>query len=117
MITPIGNLRVFLVAEPVDFRKGMDGLAGVIASAFGHDPYDGSIYVFRSRRANRLKLIAWDGTGMILLSKRLDAARFVWPRPSAEGISLTRVQFDALFQGVDWRKIAAAAAPRKPSFI
>lgn len=37
MITPIGNLRVFLVAEPVDFRKGMDGLAGVIASAFGHD--------------------------------------------------------------------------------
>lgn len=117
MITPAGNLRVFLVAEPVDFRKGMDGLAGVVASAFGHDPYDGSIYVFRSRRADRLKLIVWDGTGTILLTKRLDGGRFIWPKPSVRGITLTRVQFDALFQGVDWREIAAAAAPRKPSFI
>lgn len=95
----------------------MDGLAGFVAGGFGHDPYDGSIYVFRSRRADRLELIVWDGTGTTLLTKRLDGGKFVWPKQDAGGITLTRVQFDALFQGVDWRKIAAAAEARKPSFI
>lgn len=116
MITPAGNLRIFLVTEPVDFRKGMDGLVAHVANLFGHDPYDGSIYVFRSRRADRLKLIVWDGTGTILLTKRLDGSRFVWPKPHPDGTTLTRVQFDALFEGIDWRNLSATTA-RKPSFI
>ena len=71
MITPAGNFRIFLVTQPVDFRKGMDGLAGHVAEHFDRDPFDGAIYVFRSRRADRLKMIVWDGTGLVLVMKRL----------------------------------------------
>lgn len=116
MITPAGNLRVFLVTQPVDFRKGMDGLAGHLVTEFRPDPFDGSIYVFRSRRADRLKLIIWDGTGLILLAKQLNGTRFVWLKPGPAGMTLTRVQYDALFEGIDWRGVAAATLS-KPSFI
>jgi len=77
MITHPGNFRIFLAAEPVDFRKGMDGLAAIIANNFELDPFCGAIYVFRSRRADRLKLIVWDGTGLVLITKRLERKRFV----------------------------------------
>lgn len=46
ILTPAGHLRIFLLPQPVDFRKGLDGLAGVVATSLGHDPFDGSIYVF-----------------------------------------------------------------------
>ena len=53
MITPAGNFRVFLATEPVDFRKGMDGLTGYVAAQFDLEPFDGAIYVFPSCRADR----------------------------------------------------------------
>ncbi len=65
MINPSGNFRVFLAAEPVDFRKGMDGLAGYVAAHFDLDPFDGAIYVFRPRRADCLMMIAWDHRGAV----------------------------------------------------
>ncbi|MDT8328313.1 MAG: IS66 family insertion sequence element accessory protein TnpB [Roseovarius sp.] len=116
MITPAGNFRVFLAAEPVDFRKGMDGLAGYVASHFDLDPFDGAIYVFRSRRADRLKMIIWDGTGLVLIMKRLNGKRFIWPKPQSGPINLTKVQLDALFEGIDWRNITSSQT-RKPSII
>ncbi|WP_170162156.1 IS66 family insertion sequence element accessory protein TnpB [Paracoccus siganidrum] len=116
MITPAGNFRVFLATEPVDFRKGMDGLAGYIAHQFDLDPFNGAIYVFRSKRADRLKMIVWDGTGLVLIVKRLRKKRFIWPKSQPGPITLTKVQLDALFDGINWQ---AVAAPRieKPSVI
>ncbi|SEO34572.1 transposase [Pseudorhodobacter antarcticus] len=116
MITPAGNFRIFLVTQPVDFRKGMDGLAGHVAEHFDRDPFDGAIYVFRSRRADRLKMIVWDGTGLVLVMKRLNGTQFIWPKPGSEPITLSRVQFDALFEGIDWRNVATSVV-RKPSII
>ncbi|WP_458792303.1 IS66 family insertion sequence element accessory protein TnpB [Yoonia sp. MH D7] len=116
MITPSGNFRVFLAAEPVDFRKGMDGLAGYVAAHFDLDPFDGAIYVFRSRRADRLKMIVWDGTGLVLIMKRLNGKRFVWPKPQSGPVILTKMQLDALFEGIDWRNIRSSKT-RKPSII
>ncbi|WP_232520794.1 IS66 family insertion sequence element accessory protein TnpB [Rhodobacter sp. CZR27] len=75
---PGGNFRIFLATQPIDFRKGMDGLAAHIANSFDRDPFDGAIYVFRSRRADRLKLIYWDGTGLVLILKRIAASFAQW---------------------------------------
>ena len=72
MIIPSGNFRIFVATEPVDFRKGMDWLVARIANSFNLNPYGGAIWVFRSRRADRLKLIVWDGTGLVLVMKRLN---------------------------------------------
>lgn len=82
----------------------------------GHDPFDRSIYVFRSKRADRLKLIVWDGSGAVLLAKRLDGTKFVWPKRGQQKITLTRVQFEALLGGIDWQKIAAPSVKR-PAFV
>lgn len=116
MITPAGSFRVFLDPRPVDFRKGMDGLAGYVAAHLDRDPFDEAIYVFRSRRADRLKMIVWDGTGLMLIMKRLNSKRFVWPKANAGRITLTKMQFGALFEGIDWQDITASET-RKPSII
>jgi hypothetical protein len=64
-------------------RKGMDGLAALVRESLGGDPYSGVIYVFRAKRADRVKLLLWDGTGLVLVAKRLEKSSFRWPRISA----------------------------------
>ena len=69
MIVPPTNVRVLIATKPVDFRKGMDGLAAYVQEALKIDPFSGVIYVFRAKRADRVKLLFWDGTGVCLLTK------------------------------------------------
>ncbi|TWA76990.1 IS66 Orf2 like protein [Azospirillum brasilense] len=68
MIGIEGAVRVLVAAKPVDFRKGMDGLAALVQQQLGADPFSGVVYVFRSRRADRVKLLHWDGTGLVVLA-------------------------------------------------
>ena len=77
--------KVFVATRPVDFRKGIDGLALAVQEMFGQDPFCGAVFVFRSKRADRLKLLVWDQTGMVLVHKRLEGGRFVWPRVRGTG--------------------------------
>ena len=74
MITVPAGFQVLVATRPVDFRKGADGLAALVQETLGHDPFCGTIYVFRSRRADRVKLLAWDGSGLILAWKRWSTA-------------------------------------------
>lgn len=64
MILPLSGFRIFLAARPVDFRKDMDGLAAHVANSFDLEPFSGAIHLFRPRRADRLKLLGWHGTGL-----------------------------------------------------
>jgi len=81
-ITP--QMRILLAVEPVDFRKGIDGLAAVCRQALAADPMSGALFVFRSRRGTALKMIVYDGQGFWLAQKRLSRGRFQW-WPPAEG--------------------------------
>jgi transposase len=86
----------------VDFRRGVHGLAALVAQARQADPYCGDVFVFRSKRSDRLKLIAWDGSGMVLVTKWLEAGRFTWP-PIREGaVRLSGSQMALLIEGLDW---------------
>ena len=76
MIVPPTNVRVLIATKPVDFRKGVMGLAAIVEAEFKADPFSGVIYVFRSKRADRVKLLFWDGTGVCLLIKRLEDGKF-----------------------------------------
>src|SRR6201747_1054384 len=80
MIGPTGAVRVMVATRPVDFRKGAEGLAALVRETMGADPFSGTVYVFRAKRADRINLIFWDGTGVCLLAKRLEDGRFSWPR-------------------------------------
>src|SRR5450755_3830662 len=72
MIGPTGAIRVMVATKPVDFRKGADGLAALVRETMIADPFSGAVYVFRAKRADRIKLIFWDGTGLCLFAKRLE---------------------------------------------
>lgn len=75
-----GPAKVFVATRPVDFRKGIDGLALAVQEMFGLDPFCGAVFVFRAKRADRMKLLVWDQTGMVLVHKRLENGKFVWPQ-------------------------------------
>ena len=92
MIGLSGTVRVMLATRPVDFRKGMDGLAALVRDAMGADPFSGTVYVFRSKRADRVKLLVWDGSGLVLATKRLEAGQFCWPKIEDGVVRLSAAQ-------------------------
>jgi hypothetical protein len=77
VIGPTGVVRVMVATKPVDFRKGAEGLAALVRETMTADPFSGAVYVFRAKRADRIKLIFWDGTGLCLFAKRLEDGIFV----------------------------------------
>ena len=115
MITPPAGARVLLAARPVDFRKGAHSLAALAAEVLGADPFSGAVLVFRSRRADRVKILVWDGSGLVLVWKQLEGGAFRWP-PVVDGVvRLTAVEFAALFDGIDWRRVQALREIPTPS--
>jgi transposase len=112
MIVPSGAVRVLVATRPVDFRKGMDGLAAVVRESLGSDPFGGVVYVFRAKRADRVKLLVWDGTGLVLVAKRLEQGTFRWPAISEGVMRLTSSQLSALLEGLDWTRVRPVRVQR-----
>jgi len=121
-VTP--QMRVLVAIEPVDFRKGIDGLARTAQGALASDPFSGAVFVFRNRRATAIKLLVYDGQGFWLCQKRLSSGRFrFWPRatttsPSAQSRSLLAHELSVLLSGGDfeaarshplWRRVSPSA--------
>ena len=104
--------RVFLACGTTDMRKGFDGLAAQVQTVLAQDPYSGAMVCFRGRRGDLLKILVWDGQGLILIAKRLEKGRFVWPQTQAGVVSLTAAQLSMLFEGIDWRMPAWTARPQ-----
>ena len=104
------GLRIMVACEPVDFRKGMDTLAALVAQALSADPFAGDIFIFRSKRSDRLKLLIWDGTGLCLVTKRLESGAFTWPPVRDGAVTLNAAQLRLLFTGMDWTQIGARTA-------
>ena len=111
-ITP--QMKVLVAVEPVDFRKGIDGLAAVCKGSLEKDPFAGTVFVFRNRRATAIKVLVYDGQGFWLCQKRLSEGRFRWwPRsvdPSAEQTTaaLAAHQLAVLFSAGNPKRTAAA---------
>lgn len=97
MIVPAQAVRVVIATRPIDFRRGHDSLAAYVQNELKLDPHSGALIVFRSRRADRLKLLVWDGTGLGLAHKRLENGKFAWPKVADGTMKLTPAQFSALF--------------------
>jgi len=84
-ITP--QMRILVAVEPADFRKGIDGLAGVCRNVLRQDPFSGCVFVFRNRRGTAIKCLIYDGQGFWLCQKRLSKGRFQWwPESAAEAV-------------------------------
>ncbi len=94
-------LRVFAFADPVDMRKGFDGLSALVREQLGQDPTSGALYLFVSRNRIRAKVLAWDGTGLCLYSKRLEAGRFaaLWGREQDGEVRLSVSELALFLEG------------------
>jgi transposase len=117
VISVPAGVRVLVATKPVDFRRGADSLAALAKDELQRDPFSGTILVFRSKRADRLKILAWDGSGLILYWKRLEEGAFRWP-PISDGVMrLSASQLAALVDGLDWSRLHARdiAAPEAAS--
>ena len=111
MIGPPGGVRVFLAAGATDMRKGFDGLAAMAQGVLGKDPFSGAVFAFRGKRGDLVKLLWWDGQGMVLHAKRLERGRFTWPSTATGVATLTPAQLSMLLEGVDWRAPKRRAGP------
>lgn len=116
MIQLTPQSRIFLATAPVDFRKGIDGLAAVCRQVLGDNPLEGAVYVFRNRAGTALKLLLYDGQGYWLRMKRLSQGRFPWwpQTPDARVPLSARELVMLLWNGHperaqmarDWRRVA-----------
>lgn len=95
---------IHLAVAPVDGRKGIDGLAGVVRGALGHDPTSGDLFVFRNRRGGSLKILAWMGDGFALYLRRLEKGTFAFPITppvSTTELTITPTQLAMILGGIE----------------
>ena len=99
--------RIWLAAEATDMRCSFDRLAERVKSVIGQDPSGNSLFVFRSRRGDRLKILTWDRDGFVLWYKRLEAGVFKLPRiaPGARSIELRASELAMILDGIDMSKL------------
>lgn len=101
MIGASPNVKVFAYTEPVDMRKGFDGLFGLVKTHLGRDPLSGDLFVFVSRNRKRAKVLLWDGTGLCLYAKRLERGQFanLWSGAGKTEIELTAAELQLFMEG------------------
>ena len=104
MISQRHDVRVLVATQPIDFRAGINRLVSLVTQSLGSDAYGGNLFVFRSRRSDRLKMIHFDGTGMVLTTKWIES-RFFWPPVEGGVVTLSGAQYGALLAGLDWMKL------------
>lgn len=100
---PAGT-RIWMAAGVTDMRCGFQGLAAKVQSVLEDNPFGGDVFVFRGRRGDTLKVLWSTGDGLCLLSKLLEAGRFVCPQAEGGKIHLTTAQLSMLLEGIDWRQ-------------
>ena len=94
------NCRVYIACGYTDLRRGIDGLAGIVQEKFRLNPYEGALFLFCGRRADRIKGLYWDGDGFLLLYKRLEQGSFQWPRVTEDARQITAQQYRWLMEGL-----------------
>jgi transposase len=102
---------MWIFAGHADIRRGFDGLAELVQTALQHNPFCGHVFVFRGRRGDILKVLWFDGQGLMLLARRLERGRFVWPQATGGSVHLTPAQLCMLLESIDWRMPQRADSP------
>jgi transposase len=110
MLNCSGSVRIFLATNPVDMRRQIDGLAALVNDVLSQDPFTGHVFVFRGRRADRVKILVWDKNGFVLYYKRLEKGRFRFPDATSPCRELDSTGLTLLLEGLDLE--LASRAPR-----
>ncbi len=101
MLSLSTRVRIFAATEPIDFRKGFDGLVQIVRDGFGEDPFAGDLFCFFNRRRDRVKVLVWDRNGFWLHYKRLERGTFERVDGSSKRIEIDRARISMLLEGID----------------
>ena len=111
-------VRIFVSREPADMRKGFDSLAQLVRNHLGSDPLSGHLFVFRSRRGDRLKVLYWDSDGLCLFYKRLEVGTFALPtlgtNVGEHGLEIRAGDFALLLEGIDLSNVKRPKRYQRP---
>lgn len=101
MIGSTRSVRVFAYTQPIDMRKGFDGLYGLVSTQLDRDPLSGDLFLFVARNRKRAKVLMWDGTGLCLYAKRLERGRFaeLWAGEDRVTLELTQAELGLFLEG------------------
>ena len=107
MITIPRSVRILIGTTPIDMRKSIDGLMAIVQEELREDAYSGHLFVFVSRRCDRVKILAWDKGGFVLLYKRLERGQFKLPHmtPESMAVEIDATQLAMLLDGIDFGRV------------
>lgn len=117
MIQVASGTRVYLACAPLGMRLGVPGLCAAVARILNSDPFSGSLFIFRSKKGNYLKIVYFDGSAVCLFAKKMERHRFIWPRTVDAQLSLSPAQMSLLIEGIDWRRTVVPDDLPRPALI
>jgi transposase len=104
MLNQPANPKIYLCTGLTDMRKGVNSLSILAESVCSEQACSGAMFIFRGRRADKIKILWWDMQGFCLFYKCLDSGKFAWPKSDeSSNISITKAQLSMLIEGIDWR--------------
>ena len=115
MITIPAGARILLATRPIDFRKGAHGLAALAQEVLAEDPFSGAVIVYRAKRSDRVKILVWDSSGLVLIWKQLQHGSFRWPPIMDGAMKLSALEFAALFDALTGRGFRRSGGIPKPT--
>lgn len=97
--------RIYLGLDPIDMRKGFNGLYGLVRDRLGQDPTSGHLFLFANKQRTRVKVLVWDGSGLWVCAKRLEKGRFRWPattdQQESHCVTMRAEELAMLLNGLD----------------
>ena len=99
MIGSTAGVQIWVATVPIDMRQGFDRLAARVREHLGHNPLGGHLFVFKSKSAERVKILWWDGTGLVLYYKRLERSTFRFPANAETALTIDSTQLLQLLAG------------------
>jgi transposase len=114
MVSLPSAVRIWLATQATDMRKSFDSLAELVRQQIKGDPLSGQLFVFRNKRADRVKLLYWDEDGFVIVYKRLEAGTFRFPEADAAGVEIRAAELQMLLDGVDLKSVKRGRRYHRP---
>jgi len=114
MLSLPSAVRIWLATRPTDLRKSFDSLAELVRQHLAADPLSGQLFVFRNKRADRVKLLYWDEDGFVIVYKRLELGTFRFPEATAAGVAIRAADLQMLLDGIELDSVKRRRRYQRP---
>ena len=105
MLSLSPETRIFMAAAPIDMRRSFDGLCATVIEVLELNPLEGHLFLFRGKRADRVKALIWDRNGLAIWYKRLERGKYKWPSRDGASMEISVQELSLLLDGIDFTRL------------